>query len=109
MQRRAVVIKTYGDAEIGAALQSGITTALTALNAQELQAVKAENERLKAEKGVRQNGDNIRWGDVAEGLSEQYRIKQHGKLYNAILIGWAVIWMEIFGWYDFFSAWNREA
>ena len=37
----------------------------------------------------------------------KYDVRTHGRVYNAILVTWAVIWCIIFDWYDYFSQWNR--
>jgi len=106
---RAVVIKTVGDPEIAGAIVDGITPKVIPLNTDELKAVRAEYARLQARNAIRSYGDSLRWQDVKQALAVKYAIPHHGRLYNAILIAWAGLWLFIYGWFDYFSEWNREA
>ena len=73
------------------------------LSTDELAAVKAEIARLRrAEKPVE---DAVPW---AAALAVKYRVKEHGRLYGAILGAWGLLWDTIYGWYDWLAAWNRE-
>ena len=62
-------------------------------NAVELRTVKAECARLNALNGVRAYGDSVRWQTVADALAVKYQPKHHGRLYEAILGGWACVWL----------------
>ena len=72
------------------------------LDADELAAVKAEIARLRrAEKPVE---DTVPW---AAALAVKYKPVEHGRLYGAVLGAWGLLWDCIYGWYDYFAAWNR--
>lgn len=77
-------------------------------NAVELRTVKAECARLRAVNGVRAYGDGVRLETACKALAIKYSTKPVGRLRGAILGGWALLWLEVLGWYQFFSAWNRE-
>lgn len=64
-------------------------------NAVELRTVKAECARLNALNGVRAYGDSVRWQTVADALAVKYQPKHHGRLYEAILCGWACLWLAL--------------
>jgi hypothetical protein len=74
----------------------------------QMQMVIAENKRLNALNGVRSYGDSVRWQTVADALAVKYQPKRHGRLYEAILGVWALLWLSVREWYEYFSAWNRE-
>jgi hypothetical protein len=60
-----------------------------------MQMVIAENKRLNALNGVRSYGDSVRWQTVADALAVKYQPKRHGRLYGAILCGWACLWLAL--------------
>ena len=97
---RALVIKTYGDAEVAGAIVDGITRTVEPLEVDELAAVKAELARLKLEKrlrdskdGVRAYGDAVRWETACRALAVKYHVEPVGPVYGAILGAWAALWM----------------
>lgn len=104
---RAVVIKSYGDQQIAGAIVDGMNRA-PALNAAEIEAVKAENVRLKALTGVRAYGDSVRAETVCKALAVKYSVKPAGRLYGAILGAWALLWYEVVQWVEYFQKWNRS-
>lgn len=96
-----VTIKT-SDPRFAIAISEGIAT-------QELQMVKAECKRLNAINGVRAYGDSVRWQSVAGALAVKYSTRPHGRLYDAVLGLWALMWLNILEWHAYLQAWNREA
>ena len=104
---RAIVVKTYGDSEIAGAIVDGMSKA-PALNAAELETVRAENVRLKALNGVRSYGDSVRLETACKALAVKYSTKHVGRLYGAILGAWALLWYEVVQWVEYFREWNRS-
>ena len=116
VQRMGVVYRCYGDPTITEPIKNGMSTALVPQYFKELEAVKAENarlvkenRRLDAECGVKRAADAQNWPDVRDGLAKQYHIKQHGRIYNSLLVCWAMMWFEIGVAYERLSTWNRES
>jgi hypothetical protein len=105
---RAVVIKTVGDPQIAGAILDGMTQRVIPLDDGELAAVKAEYARLRAKDAVRAYGDEKRFESVSKALAVKYSTPTHGRLYGAILGVWALLWLSVREWYEYFSAWNRE-
>ena len=102
MQNRALVIKTYGDPARCGAIVDGITRQIIPLDNEELTAIKAEYARLKADydelearDAVRQKADDERWLETKANLEMQYASKPHGKVYNTVLLVWAIMWLLI--------------
>ena len=104
---RAIVVKTYGDEQIAGAIVDGMSRA-PALNAAELETVRAENVRLKALTGVRSYGDSARLETACKALAVKYSTKPVGRLYGAVLGLWALLWWEVVQWVEYFKAWNRS-
>lgn len=104
---RAIVVKTYGDQQIAGAIVDGMSKA-PALNAAELETVRAENVRLKALTGVRSYGDSVRLETACKALAVKYSTKPVGRLYGAILGAWALLWYEVVQWVEYFREWNRS-
>ena len=104
---RAIVVKTYGDSEIAGAIVDGMSRA-PAINAAELETVRAENVRLKALTGVRSYGDSVRLETACKALAVKYSIKPVGRLYGAVLGFWALLWVGLLGWVEYFREWNRS-
>lgn len=74
----------------------------------ELRAMKAEYARLQAVNAVRREGDDRRWQRTRRRLARKYATKPVGRARGAILGVWGLLWLEIYGWVDYFKAWNRE-
>lgn len=106
---RAVVIKTYGNPQIGGALVDAVSRKVIPLDEGELKTVKAELARLNAVNGVRVYGDEKRWNKTRRRLARKYSTKPVGAARGAILGGWALVWSVIFGAARYLQAWNREA
>jgi hypothetical protein len=92
--KRAVVVKMYGDADIAAQIAEPMTRVIPVDDGQ-MQMVIAENKRLNALNGVRAYGDSVRWQTVADAMAVKYAVKRHGRLYGAILCGWACLWLAL--------------
>jgi hypothetical protein len=92
--KRAVVVRIYGDADMAAQMSEPFTKVIP-VDDDQMQMVIAENKRLNALNGVRAYGDAVRWQTVADALAVKYRVKRHGRLYGAILGGWACVWLSL--------------
>lgn len=104
---RAIVVKTYGDQQIAGAIVDGMNR-VPAINAAELEMVRAENVRLKALTGVRSYGDSVRLETACKALAVNNSVKPVGRLYGAILGLWALLWYEVAQWVEYFKVWNRS-
>lgn len=107
--KRVVVIRTVGDRELGAPIESALAARVIPLDSGEMEAVRAENKRLNAVNGVRAEGDEKRWPEIQADMARAYAVKRHGRLYEKLLLAWALLWLEIVEWYRYFEAWNRSA
>lgn len=101
-QNRALVIKTYGDPAMCGAILDGINRQVIPLNNEELEAVKAEYNRLKADydelearDAVRQSADETRWLAKKAELDRKYTPRYHGKVYNALLLVYVILFLLI--------------
>lgn len=108
MKKRVVVIKTVGNADLGAPIADAMTRVIPMENSEEVAAMRAENEQLKARDGVRRDGDDKRWLETQARLAAAYGVRRHGHLYQRLLVGWAMLWVDILGWFRWFQRWNRE-
>jgi len=110
MSNRALVIRTVtvGDPKMCDAIVDGIDTRVIPLATEELETVKAECERLRAENESLKALPAARLPDPAiEDMAIKYAPKQHGAVYLMILLTWAMLWMCIYSIYDYLAAWNR--
>ena len=105
--KRAVVVRMFGDADMAAQIAEPMTKVIPVDDGQ-MRMVIAENRRLNALNGVRSYGDSVRWQTVADALAVKYSTPTHGRLYEAVLGVWALLWLSINEWYEYFKAWNRE-
>lgn len=107
--KRAVVIRTMGDSDVGGAIVDGVIKELTS---QELETVKAELEKTKAENtqlGVRKVRDKKDFAKKMRKLKRKYPpARKTTKVEDAILIGWAMLWLGIYAVYDRLKAINRS-
>lgn len=78
-------------------------------NAVALREVEAENRQLKAREGVRREADSKRWKTIDRRLARKYTVKPVGRVRGAILGAWALLWLDILGWYEYFKRLNRGA
>lgn len=104
---RAVVIRTVGDANMAGAIVDGMTQRVIPLDNDELAMVKAEYARLKVKDGVRAYGDSVRYETAIRALDEKYADEPHGAVHDAILGLWALLWLNITEWVQYFQEWNR--
>lgn len=90
--KRAIVIRSYGDAQIGEAIVSAIERMIPDYS-EVLRMVIEENNALKAKEAVRIYGDNKRWPEIKEELDRIYAVEKHGRIYNAFMgiVGMACI------------------
>ena len=108
MERRALVIKTMGDPEIAGAIVDGMTRQIEPLNTSELMAMKRELRRLRGREGVRKYREDRDWHKVQQDLDRQYRVPQHGVVYEHVLIAWAITCLFIAECFRRLSEWNRR-
>lgn len=105
-ENRALVIKTYGNVPMREAIRGAILDSATRevipLNNEELEAVKAEYNRLKADydelearDAVRQSADETRWLAKKAELDRKYTPRYHGKVYNALLLVYVILFLLI--------------
>lgn len=104
---RAIVIKRYGDAQIGDAIVDGMTKAIS-MDAASIAAVRAECERLRALQDIRAYADTVRLDAACKALDVKYPAEEHGRVYGAIIGVWGLLWYCIYCAYDYLSEWNRE-
>ena len=93
MEKRALVIKTYGDPAMCGAIVDGITPKVIPLNNKELTELKAELAKMKAREEMRHKAEDDRWEEEKQALALQYRVRPHGKIYNALLLGWTFFYL----------------
>ena len=105
---QALVIKTYGDPEICGAIVEGMTRRVIPLDETELNAVKLEVARLRAQNDIRAYGDSRRFERAKQELARKYYTPPMNPVKGAILAAWGMVWLGIFHAYDYLSAWNRE-
>lgn len=89
-----------GDPRMGAAIAEGAATV-------ELRAVKAEYAKLQARDAVRSEADKKRWERTRRRLARKYSTKPVGRARGAILGVWALLWLEVAEWRQYFENWNR--
>ena len=106
--KRAVVVKLYGDTDMAAQIAEPMTKVIPVDDGQ-MRMVIAENKRLNALNGVRSYGDSVRWQTVADALAVKYQVKRHGRLYGAILGGWACVWLALVSFSAYMMDLNRRA
>jgi hypothetical protein len=94
-----ITIKT-ADTQIAEAIAEGAA-------AVELRAVKAEYAKLQAVDAIRREGDDRRWERMRRRLARKYSTKPVGRARGAILGVWALLWLEITEWRQYFEDWNR--
>lgn len=95
MERRALVIRTAGDPEIAGAIVDGMTRQVIPLNSAELDAMREELKKLRAREGTRQYRQRKDWSETCADLQRKYGVKQHGTVYQYMLIGWALTCLTI--------------
>ena len=81
-------ITIKGDPRMGAAIAEGAAVV-------ELREVREELGRVKAREGVRAEAENRRWERTKRRLARKYSTEPMGRLYGAILVGWACVWLAL--------------
>ena len=106
--KRAVVFRTVGDADFGNAIVDGMMKPLTS---DELEIVKAELERTKAENtvlGVRKVRDKKDYAKKMRRLQRKYPpVRQSCKAAQYALLAWALTWLTIKACFDRLAVINR--
>lgn len=82
---RAIVIKTFGDPAITGPVSEGMARTIIPANIVELNELRAERDRLMAQKTLRNFGDDRRWQRTKRRLARKYGVKSHGKVYTMAL------------------------
>lgn len=89
MTGRATIIK-IGDPQIAGALVDGILH-------KEIERLRAENARLRAELGVLRARDHAQWVQRIRQNRREYRCKRPSRLARKLLTAWAGLTMGIMG------------
>ena len=93
---RALVIKTYGDQEVCGAIVDGMTRTITPVDQDEMAALRAEIEQLRAENEIRSYGASKRFERAEEELMKKYQPQRENPLKWAILAVWTLLWLAIY-------------
>ena len=108
---RGVVIKMYGDEQIAGAIADGMAQAL---DAQSMEIVKKEIREQNVQRHLlRVAVNNTKTAQdyacmAAKARGDYEYTREHGRLYGAILGLWGLLWVVVYGIYDYLSAWNRR-
>ena len=108
MTRRALVIRAAGDEEIAGAIADAL---VPMTNADEIKQLKAEMQAMRereAKNGVAAEHTAKNWHEMYTEILERPLPEPSCKVAQVLLIGWAMLWMQIYDWYDYLSRWNRE-
>lgn len=100
--KNALVIRTYGDPETCTAIAAGM------IGNRELQMVKAECAKLRAQNDIRAYGSANRFQAACDELAIKYQPIEHGALYWAVMRLWALLWAGLYAAYDLLEGidWN---
>ena len=105
--KRAVVFRTVGDADLGNAIVDGM---IKPLESCELETVKAELEKIKAENtalGVRTVRDKKYFDRKMRKLKREGYPKPPCKAEQYMILAWAMTWLAIKAFYDWMASINR--
>lgn len=101
---KAVVIKTTDNSDLSNAIADGITKAIIPISSENY----SDLNRYKAQLGVRRIRDNQYWKEKIEEAQELYGDNgKRSKVKDFILGAWALVWLEILGYIDYFRRINR--
>lgn len=109
--QRGVVIKLFGDQQIAGAIADGMSQAL---DAQSVEIVKREIHEQRIQRSLlRVAVNNTKTAQdyacmTAKARGDYEYTHHHGRLYEAILGMWGLLWLVVYSIYDYMSAWNRE-
>ncbi len=117
MRRAAVAIRVAGDMALATSMAQPLESKELALVQAELEKTqkklaKANADKRKAENaelGVRRAADNIEYNRKIRRLKRKYPPeRKRTKIEDALLVGWALLWLGIFAAADKLQAWNRR-
>lgn len=109
--QKGTVIKMYGDPDISGAIADGM---VEALQKEQVEVVQSEIDRQHIQRALLRVavGNNKTAQDyacmAAKARGDYGYTRQHGRLYEAILGMWGLLWIVIYDMYDYFSEWNRR-
>lgn len=87
--------------------------ALSSLSHEQIEVIEAEIDRQRILASlVRIAVNNTKTADdyccLMTKAQYEHAIPQHGRLYDAAIGLWALLWLAIYDWVDYFRAINRE-
>ena len=115
--KRALVIRTAGDMALATSMLQPLESRELATVREELMKTKAELDKAMAEKyaaenaelGVRRAADNLEYRRKIRRLNRKYPPeRKRTKLEDALLVGWAMMWLGIFAAANKLREWNRS-
>lgn len=113
--KRALVIA--GDLELATSIAQPLQSKELAMVQAELEKTQKKLERATAEKqkaenaelGVRRAADNLEYNRKIRRLKRKYPPeRKRTKVEDALLVGWAMMWLGIFAVADRLREWNRS-
>lgn len=108
MMTRALVIRMMGDPALTGPMADGVCQRVIPLDTGEMNALRAERDRLAAQRTIRNFGDDKRWRRTKRRLARKYRVKRHGKAYWAMMRVYALLCYGVDMAHKRLSAWNRR-
>lgn len=106
MEKRAVVIRTFGSPDMTTPMAN---TLIKPLETHELKVVKEELKKTKEELGVKKVRENKDFAKKMRKLKRKYPpARKTTKVEDCLLIGWAMMWLGIYAAYDRLKAINRS-
>lgn len=110
MNRRAIVIKSGGDAEFEGAIINGEMKALTSKELDTLREELAKIKKENAELGVRKVRDQKDFSKKIRKAKRNYTPPRHlTRVEEKLLVGWALLCLSVQEIYRRMSEWNRAA
>ena len=103
-----LIIKAYGDPEMCNAIVSGMSGATAVVKSAELEAIRAEIERLRAENAVHAYGHSERLKRALRNVEASYKAVPMNPVTGALLGLWALLWTAIYSACDWASSMTRE-
>lgn len=101
---KTIVIKTTGNSDLSNAIVDGMTKAIIPISNENY----SDLNRYKAQLGVRRIRDNQYWQNKIDEAQELYGDNgKRSKIKDFIMGAWALIWLEILGYVDYFRRINR--
>lgn len=115
--KRAFAIRVAGDVDLATSIAKPLQSQELDLVRAELAATQEELARIKAEKdkaenaelGVRRACDKKKYGPKIRSSRRKYSVRRkRTKAEDAVLVGWALLWLGIFAASDKLRRWNRS-